>query len=64
MVKPTPNPPESETDTTQRPSGLHLKPAILKNNAPHNPSTMFIIAPNIDTESLLATPVNRWLQQA
>jgi len=54
MVKPTPNPPESETDTTQRASGLHLNPAILKNNAPHNPSTMFTIAPGIDTESLLA----------
>ncbi|PNB71940.1 hypothetical protein C1X64_22675 [Pseudomonas sp. GW456-E7] len=53
MVKPTPNPPESEADTNQRASGLHLKPAILKNNAPHNPSTMFTIAPNIDTESLL-----------
>ncbi|WP_458372903.1 hypothetical protein [Pseudomonas laurylsulfatiphila] len=54
MVKPTPNPPESEADTTQRASGLHLKPAILKNDAPHNPSTMFTIVPNIDTESLLA----------
>ena len=54
MFKPTPNPPESETDTTRSASTLHLKPAILKNNAPHNPSTMFIIAPDIDTESLLA----------
>ncbi|MVW86210.1 hypothetical protein EI969_09680 [Pseudomonas sp. PB101] len=55
MFKPTPNPPESETDSaTHRPSGLHLKPAILKSTTPHNPSTMFIIAPNIDTESLLA----------
>jgi hypothetical protein len=54
MVKPTPNPPVSESDTIHRASSLHLKPAILKNNAPHNPSTMFTIAPNIDTESLLA----------
>ncbi|PTR23232.1 DUF6124 family protein [Pseudomonas sp. GV085] len=55
MVKPTPNPPESEAEsTTHRTSRLHLNPAILKNNAPHNPSTMFTIAPGIDTESLLA----------
>jgi hypothetical protein len=55
MVKPTPNPPESETESiTHRASGLHLKPAILKSTTPHNPSTMFIIAPNIATESLLA----------
>ncbi|MGO4313452.1 DUF6124 family protein [Pseudomonas sp. KB_15] len=55
MVKPTPNPPESETNsTTHRASSLPLKPAILKSNAPHNPSTMFVIAPNIDTENLLA----------
>ena len=46
MVKPTPNPPESNT--------LNLKPAILKPSIPHNPSAMFVIAPNIDTESLLA----------
>ena len=43
MVKPTPNPPS-----------LNLKPAILKSSAPHNPSRMFVIAPDIDTESLLA----------
>ena len=53
MVKPTPNPPESKDHTSQRASALHLKPAILKSNAPHNPSTMFVIAPNIDTETLL-----------
>ncbi|MGE8154470.1 DUF6124 family protein [Pseudomonas vancouverensis] len=49
MVKPTPNPPKSDPA-----SHLHLKPAILVKNAPHNPSTMFVIAPDIDTESLLA----------
>ena len=47
MPKPSPNPPESEID-------LHLKPAILKPCAPHNPGTMFLIAPGIDTETLLA----------
>ena len=49
MPKPTPNPPESATSHE-----LHLKPAILKSSAPHNPSTMFLIGPNIDTETLLA----------
>ncbi|WP_274642804.1 DUF6124 family protein [Pseudomonas serbica] len=49
MPKPTPNPPESATSRE-----LHLKPAILKSSAPHNPSTMFLIGPNIDTETLLA----------
>ena len=48
MPKPTPNPPESATARE-----LHLKPAILKSSAPHNPSTMFLIDPNIDTETLL-----------
>ena len=56
MPKPTPNPPESQTESTTAScaSNLHLKPAILKTCAPHKPSTMFIIAPDIDTESLLA----------
>jgi hypothetical protein len=49
MPKPTPNLPESATSRE-----LHLKPAILKSSAPHNPSTMFLIGPNIDTETLLA----------
>jgi hypothetical protein len=47
MPKPSPNPPEPQIDP-------HLKPAILKSSAPHNPSTMFLIAPGIDTETLLA----------
>jgi hypothetical protein len=56
MPKPTPNPPESatESNTAKRASNLHLKPAILKSSAPHKPSTMFFIAPDIDTETLLA----------
>ncbi|MGF6285189.1 hypothetical protein ABH912_000083 [Pseudomonas sp. BT76 TE3572] len=52
MFKPTPNPPESETESTT--AAPHLNPAIIKNSAPHNPSRMFAIAPDIDTESLLA----------
>ena len=47
MPKPSPNPPESEIDP-------HLKPAILKSSASHNPSSMFLIASGIDTETLLA----------
>ncbi|WP_448118304.1 DUF6124 family protein [Pseudomonas serbica] len=47
MPKPSPNPPESEIDT-------HLKPAILKSCVAHKPSTMFFIAPDVDTETLLA----------
>jgi hypothetical protein len=52
MVKPTPNPPESETESIT--ANLHLNSAILKNSPPHNPSRMFVIVPDIDTESLLA----------
>jgi hypothetical protein len=56
MPKPTPNPPESQTESTTAScaSSLSLKPAILKSHVPHKPSTMFVIAPDIDTESLLA----------
>ncbi|MCW8278199.1 hypothetical protein IMF27_23665 [Pseudomonas sp. PCH199] len=56
MPKPTPNPPESPSkNTTPNPGHeLHLKPAILKSTAPHNPSTMFLVAPDIRTEDLLA----------
>lgn len=56
MFKPTPNPPESETESTTAngTSNLHLNPDILKNSAPHNPSRMFAIVADVDTESLLA----------
>ena len=56
MPKPTPNPPESPTQHTTPIPGdkLHLKPAILKSTAPHNPSTMFTITADIRTEDLLA----------
>ena len=52
MPKPSPNPPESESENPA--SNLHLKPAFLKSSAPHNPSSMFLIAPDISTENLLA----------
>ena len=56
MPKPTPNPPESTTPNTPPKPGdkLHLKPAILKSTAPHNPSPMFTITADIRTEDLLA----------
>ncbi|MVV50406.1 hypothetical protein EJA72_19520 [Pseudomonas sp. PB120] len=56
MPKPTPNPPESnpENTTAKSKSDLHLKPTLLKNTSPHNPSRMFTLTPNIDTPSLLA----------
>ena len=52
MPKPTPNPPESNHENIA--SSLHLKPTLLKSSTPHAPSKMFLIAPDIDTESLLA----------
>nr|WP_180206149.1 DUF6124 family protein [Pseudomonas sp. SbOxS1]NYU06365.1 hypothetical protein [Pseudomonas sp. SbOxS1] len=52
MPKPSPNPPESNSENPA--SNLHLKLAILKSSTPHNPSSMFLIAPDISTEDLLA----------
>lgn len=45
MFKATPNPPESETDSLS---------ALKAAKTPRKPSTMFMVAPDIDTESLLA----------
>ncbi|CAI8763019.1 DUF3077 domain-containing protein [Pseudomonas sp. IT-P253] len=57
MPKPTPNPPEStlQRDPADPASDLPFEPSLFKNSCPHNPSTIFIIAPDIDTESLLAS---------
>ena len=52
MPKPSPNPPESASENPA--SNPHLKPALLKTTPPHNPSSMFLIAPDINTEDLLA----------
>ena len=56
MVKPTPNPPESNPENTNSnpDSSLHLKAEILKKTTPHNPSKMYAIVADMDTESLLA----------
>jgi len=54
MIRSTPSPPESET-ATQSTSKIcdHHQP--LRNAVPpHKPSTMFVIAPGINTETLLA----------
>jgi uncharacterized membrane protein YdfJ with MMPL/SSD domain len=52
MPKPSPNPPESASENPA--TNPHLKPALLKTTTPHNPSSMFLIAPDISTEDLLA----------
>ncbi|WP_448723852.1 DUF6124 family protein [Pseudomonas farris] len=49
MFKHTPNPPDSEADSDP------VSPSVLKAaNTPRKPSTMFVVAPDMDTESLLA----------
>lgn len=45
MIKPTPNPPESDPVTFTL-----ISPPI----PPHNPSPIFLVAPDISTETLLA----------
>jgi len=47
MFKPTPNPPED--DCFSSPEPLILKASI----PPHTPSHLFVVAPNIKTETLL-----------
>ncbi|VVN85970.1 DUF6124 family protein [Pseudomonas fluorescens] len=47
MKKPSPNPPDAEITSPQKP--LTLKTSI----PPHTPSHLFVVAPNIKTETLL-----------
>jgi hypothetical protein len=47
MIKPSPNPPEAESISSPIP--LILKASI----PPHTPSHLFVVAPNIKTETLL-----------
>jgi hypothetical protein len=56
MPKPTPNPPESIAQTPSAGPSCELDPlhSIRKSSVPHTPNTMFLIAPDIDTETLLA----------
>ncbi|WP_085729434.1 DUF6124 family protein [Pseudomonas sp. R37(2017)] len=53
MFKPTPNPPQSDDVSPDRTRDLYLNSAK-KPGLPRNPSTMFVIAPDINTETLLA----------
>jgi hypothetical protein len=66
MFKPTPNPPETDPvphdpsldpqklkEAADRALGFYLNPPPLK-ETPRKPSTIFIIAPDIDTETLMA----------
>jgi hypothetical protein len=68
MIKPTPNPPETDPtspyetldskklhDAAERALDHYLNPSALEdaNQTPRKPSTIFVIAPDIDTETLL-----------
>jgi hypothetical protein len=66
MFKPTPNPPETDdvspyetpdskklNEAADRALDFYLKPVIPK-DTPRKPSTIFLIAPDIDDETLLA----------
>ncbi|ANJ57190.1 hypothetical protein PMA3_19390 [Pseudomonas silesiensis] len=57
MIRSTPSPPESETPTqsTSQTGDHHHNPQPLKIAIPpHKPSPMFVVAPDIGTETLLA----------
>jgi hypothetical protein len=57
MPKPTPNPPESTppNDAADPACDLGFDPSDLKAAYPHTPSSMYSIAPDIATETLLAS---------
>ena len=67
MFKPTPNPPEADDtspyesldskklhEAAERALNHYLNPAALKSPAVRKPSTMFLVAPDIKDEELLA----------
>jgi hypothetical protein len=54
MPKPTPNPPES-SQQNETVDDLGFDPALSNFASPHTPSTLFLIAPDVDTETLLAS---------
>ncbi|MGW8463912.1 DUF6124 family protein [Pseudomonas sp. CLCA07] len=67
MIKETPNPPETDdispyesidskklNEAAERALNHYLNPAALKSPATRKPSTMFLIAPDIKDEDLLA----------
>ena len=66
MFKVTPNPPDTDpaspyesvdskklNEAAERALDFYLNPAALMNNTPRKPSTIFMIAPDIDHETLL-----------
>jgi hypothetical protein len=61
MFKVTPNPPDTDPasphetlDTAERALDYHLKPDAAIMDNPRTPGTMFIVNPELDTETLLA----------
>jgi hypothetical protein len=57
VPKPTPNPPEStpQNDPADPASDLGFDPSDLKTASPHTPRSMYVLAPDISTETLLAS---------
>ncbi len=66
MFKVTPNPPDTDPaspyesidskklhDAAERALNFYLNPAALMNNTPRKPSTIYMIAPDVDHETLL-----------
>ncbi|QCY13491.1 DUF6124 family protein [Pseudomonas sp. MPC6] len=54
MIRSTPSPPESETATQSTSKNCDQHQPLRNAVPPHKPSTMFVIAPDIGTETLLA----------
>ncbi|MBD9440349.1 DUF6124 family protein [Pseudomonas sp. PDM04] len=54
MPKPTPTPPESSPQNEQA-ADLDFDPTLQKTASPHTPSSLFLIVPDVDTETLLAS---------
>ncbi|MVV49695.1 hypothetical protein EJA72_15830 [Pseudomonas sp. PB120] len=67
MIKPTPNPPDTDptspydaldskklNDAAERALDFHFPSAADINATPRTPGTMFIVNPDLDTETLLA----------
>jgi len=66
MFKPTPNPPESDSESTDSDASIDSRPhhdtlqdylksgGLKSTDTPRKPTPLFMIAPDIDTETLLA----------
>jgi hypothetical protein len=73
MFKITPNPPETDdvspyefpdskklNEAADRALDYYLNPAVHLKATPRTPGTMFIVNPELDTETLLAHAASRW----